>query len=82
MTGKYPVIIYKMVQTRSQTRKQQLQTPVLLPPFEFDFDESSKAWRENKRKLANGTYSYICGAMTQTGKKCQRGANCRLHCKK
>lgn len=26
----------------------------------IDFDESSKAWNENKRRLGNGTYEYLC----------------------
>jgi len=41
------------MQTRSQTKK---------PRVEFsqniDFDEASRAWLANKRRLGNGTYEY------------------------
>ena len=38
----------------------------------IDFDEASAAWRQNKKKLPNGTFSYICGMITKNGKPCQR----------
>jgi hypothetical protein len=39
------------MQTRSQTASQEL-------TVDIDFDEASKAWRENKIKLKNGCYKY------------------------
>ena len=29
---------------------------------QFDFDESSRAWRSNKRSIGNGCYSYLVEA--------------------
>jgi hypothetical protein len=33
---------------------------------EFDFDESSRVWMKNKKKLGNGMYGYVCGAKKRT----------------
>ena len=27
----------------------------------IDFDEASRAWNQNKKKIDNGCYIYICG---------------------
>lgn len=50
----------------------------LFPPFEdtYDFDEASLAWRSNKKPKKNGCYTYICSAITKTGKKCNRASVC------
>ena len=56
-------------------------------PLKFDFDEAHDAWMENKRKLANGMYKYICCGITKMGKKCVRtpekdSDTCAIHRKK
>ena len=45
----------------------------------IDFDEASREWQANKKKLANGCYVYICGEKHRLG-ICQniRG-KCRKH---
>ncbi len=53
----------------------------------IDFDEASKAWNLNKKKLGNGCYEYICKSTTKTGQLCkntpQVGSEfCSLHYKK
>lgn len=30
--------------------------------MEIDFDEASKIWMRNKKKIGNGAYRYVCGA--------------------
>jgi len=45
----------------------------------IDFDEASDAWMQNKKKLPNCTYSYICGFITKKGTPCQNSQNCKLH---
>ena len=45
----------------------------------IDFDEASKSWQQNKSPLGNGTYKYVCGAITKTGNKCKNHPNCKLH---
>jgi len=55
--------------------------------FVIDFDEASKAWRENKKSIGNGHYKYICCQTTKTGKKCNRVSMpsvdfCKMHAKK
>ena len=45
----------------------------------IDFDEASKCWQQNKSSLGNGTYKYVCGAITKTGNKCKNHPNCKLH---
>ena len=41
------------MQTRSQSKKQNLE-------FSIDFDEASKAWKQNKVSVGNGCYKYLC----------------------
>jgi hypothetical protein len=45
----------------------------------IDFDEASRCWKKNKSPLGNGTYKYVCGAITKTGNKCKNHPNCKLH---
>ena len=45
----------------------------------IDFDEASRCWKINKSYLGNGTYKYVCGAITKTGNKCKNHPNCKLH---
>lgn len=71
------------MQTRSQTRKIQEVRPVVVPPllderprqkFEvnIDFDDASRAWKENKVYIGNGSYKYVCCQRTITNKVCSR----------
>ena len=53
------------MKTRSQTRKQQLEVNI-------DFDEASRYWNMNKKRIGNGCYVYICGQRLKNGKFCQR----------
>jgi len=51
---------------------------------EIDFDQASRLWMANKRRLKNGMYRYICCSIMKTGKRCQRkpvrnNAHCRIH---
>lgn len=40
-------------------------------PTRVDFDESSRAWRHNKRCLDNGWFAYICQYIhSSNGKRC------------
>ena len=48
------------------------------------FDDAHNHWIQNKRKLANGMYRYICIGVFKTGKSCNRnplvGQNtCKIH---
>ena len=40
------------------------QVQLLLTEKVIDFDAASKAWMQNKKKMDNGTYKYICGTPT------------------
>jgi hypothetical protein len=41
-------------------------------PTRKDFDESSKAWRENKRQVSPGFFMYICNYIhTKNNKRCR-----------
>jgi len=37
-----------------------------------DFDEATREWVDNKKKLANGCYVYICNYPLSTGKPCKK----------
>ena len=41
------------MQTRSQTKKPRVEFSV-----DINFDQASRAWLANKRRLGNGTYEY------------------------
>tara|TARA_B100001063_G_C16426440_1_gene386713 strand:+ start:145 stop:612 length:468 start_codon:yes stop_codon:yes gene_type:complete len=45
----------------------------------IDFDEAHDAWMQNKKKLPNCTYAYVCGFITKKGTPCQKSQNCKLH---
>ena len=47
------------MQTRSQSRE-----------FKIDFDEASRAWMQNKKRVGQ-SYVYICGKSLKNGKTCQ-----------
>lgn len=61
--------------------------PIAPAPAEFSpawFDAASKAWLENKRKIGNGSYRYICEHQHSAWRKCQRDvykteSMCRQH---
>ncbi len=37
---------------------------------EIDFDEASRAWRANKKKVGNG-FQYCCGEPKKNGEPCK-----------
>ena len=45
-----------------------------VPLFEvdIDFDGASRAWHQNKKKLNDCTYKYICVHCFPNGRKCSR----------
>lgn len=61
------------MQTRSQTKAILNKSNKLNNiEFIFDFDESSRAWKANKRSIGNGSYVYVCQKQTITGKQCNK----------
>lgn len=51
---------------------------------EIDFDEASKAWRQNKIQVGNGMFKYCCGVSKQNGSICKvlckgEWSNCDFH---
>lgn len=40
-------------------------------PVDIDFDEASREWTRNKKKLSDGCYSYVCGVNTKQNRPCQ-----------
>lgn len=68
------------MKTRSQTRKEESNnnsTLVELYEVNIDFDEASKAWKQNKKSIGNGYYKYIC---SRCGKSCYKMSEyCWIH---
>jgi hypothetical protein len=50
--------------TRSQTARPEYEVNI-------DFDQASKLWNSNKKKLNNGCYEYVCGKELQNGEFCK-----------
>jgi len=72
------------MRTRSQTKKIATVRPEL--EVNIDFDEASRAWKENKISIGNGSYKYVCCKRTITNqicsKKCLPGQDyCSIHYK-
>lgn len=68
------------MQTRSQTKALLNQLE-----FVFDFDASIAAWKANKKRGPNCTYTYVCQKKTISGEFCKRkclaGQHfCKAHC--
>ena len=40
--------------------------------IDINFDEASKEWMRNKKKLTNGRYEYICNYIHSNGKQCRK----------
>ena len=38
----------------------------------IDFDEASRYWHSNKKKLPNCCYQYVCGFQKQNGNFCKK----------
>jgi hypothetical protein len=36
-----------------------------------DFDLSSKYWRQNKKRIGQGSFQYVCGFLCKDGHPCQ-----------
>lgn len=73
----------------------ELQKPPLLRSdsllkISIDFDDASKHWNANKKKMPNGCYKYVCGAELANGLYCKKTSSntssfCYIHksiCKK
>jgi len=59
---------------------------IALYNIEINFDESSIAWRSNKKLVGSGQFKYKCLQKTQTGNDCKREAlsglnTCKCHSK-
>jgi len=52
------------MKTRSQTQN------TVLYEVNIDFDEASKAWRQNKKHLGNCQYKYVCPYEKKDGAPC------------
>ncbi len=53
----------------------------------IDFDAASLAWMANKKSIGNGSYKYVCIAITKRGVQCsnkplKNKKYCHCHCKK
>ena len=75
-----PYIKIRMMQTRSQTKSQNNSrgAPTNLAIYEvnIDFDEASRLWEYNKKRIGSGSYKYICCVLNKSGKKCGRQIVC------
>lgn len=40
--------------------------------FDFDFEDSSKEWRKNKKYKGNGYFVYCCRYVKHDGKQCRK----------
>lgn len=57
------------MKTRSQTVLEKATKELTV---DIDFDEASRCWLSNKKRLTNGTYQYVCGSQLKDGSHCKR----------
>jgi hypothetical protein len=57
-------------ETSSEKRESTHFTPIF--EVDIDFDGASEAWHQNKKKLHDCTYKYICVHCFANGRKCCR----------
>ena len=62
----------KEVVNDSIRERKRTKIPLVELAVDIDFDEASRAWHENKKKLNDCTYKYICVHCSITGRKCGR----------
>jgi len=72
------------MQTRSQTNTINALNSSALYSVEIDFNEASKAWKQNKVSIGNGSYKYLCQKRSIKNNVCLKkrlpGEDyCRLH---
>lgn len=70
----------------STNRNRKMEYPLKELTVDIDFDEASRAWHKNKKKLNDCTYKYICVHCFKNGRKCGKEplANtnfCKAHVK-
>ena len=63
-------------QSRSQIRSAWAPTAAAICVVDIDFDEASRMWEYNKKRIGNGSYKYICCELSKSGKKCGRQIVC------
>lgn len=72
------------MQTRLQKKLLDIENKNVKYEFDYDFDDASKCWKENKKYIGNGCYKYLCEGKTKKGIKCTRVSldgelYCRMH---
>ncbi len=58
------------MRTRSQTKKENAIAESLHNEFIIDFDEASEAWMQNKKRMGNGMYKYVCAKRGRNNNLC------------
>jgi hypothetical protein len=61
------------MRTRSQSK--QIEYDVII-----DFDEASRRWHANKKKIGDGSYEYVCGKELCNGLFCKRKPKDSQYC--
>ena len=54
------VCLNKDIEVQMNTRSQTKYDVSSLYEVNIDFDEASKAWKQNKLSIGNGSYRYLC----------------------
>ena len=63
------------MKTRSQTKKEFVVLPTESSSsslYKIDFDEASREWYANKKRMSNGMCKYICLGKNKNGTSCNK----------
>lgn len=55
-----------------KTRSQTMYETSSLYTVDIDFDNASKAWRQNKKQDGQGQFKYVCASVKKDGSKCSK----------
>ena len=61
-----------------KTRSQTIYEKSALYTVDIDFDNASKAWRQNKKQEGQGQFKYVCAAVKKDGSMCNKNP-CKTH---
>lgn len=61
-----------------KTRSQTMYEKSALYTVDIDFDNASKAWRQNKKQDGQGQFKYVCAFVKKDGSMCDK-QYCKTH---
>jgi hypothetical protein len=62
------------------TRSQTMYEKSALYTVDIDFENASKAWRQNKKHDGQGQFKYVCAFVKKDGSRCNKNLKTNEYC--